>query len=402
MISGSGSPSHSRDRVSGGRAERSFRTMERRALVMCRADPNGCPRPLRMIRTLLDDFRVTSLGTAALQDDRVRSRVLPPLPLHRMGRPARAGALILRRYARLLWSPELARLAAELRTDGFDVVFCHDPDLLPLALAGRGSAKVVFDAREYYPRHFENRRSWRLLYRPMMRHLCGTYLPQCDAIMTVSPSFARMYQRRFGVEPVVIESVPPPHDLEPSPVTDGSVRIVHHGWANRARRIELMIRTMEHLDSRFSLDLILMPLEANYMSLLQAEADRVPGVRILPPVPYDEIIPTTNRYDVGLFLCPPTTFNLLHTIPNKLFEFIQARLAVAIGPLPDQSEVLDRYGCGLVAEDFEPRTMAELLNRTDESAFRVLKERAHRAAGELNSDAHRHKIAALIEGLLWA
>jgi hypothetical protein len=372
---------------------------KRTALIMCRADPNGCPRPLRMIRTLKPEFEVTSLASAVLDDARVSSLVLPELPLHSMGRAGRVTALALRRYGRLLWSDELARLSAELRSR-YDLVVCHDPDLLPLALACRGTGKLLFDAREYYPRHFEDRIGWRLLYRPMMRSICRTQLVQCDAVMTVSPGFAATYGERFGVQPVVVESVPPSHPLEPAPMQSDRVRLVHHGWANPSRRIELMIEMMHHVDQRYSLDLILMSFDQRYSDFLQAAADRTNNVRILPPVAYEDIIPTTNRYDVGVFLCPPTTFNLLHTIPNKLFEFIQARLAVAIGPLPDQSAVLRQHGCGLIAPDFSPASMADLLNSTESSAIWELKSRADEAAAVLNAQAQRPKIMNLVEGLL--
>jgi hypothetical protein len=140
-----------------------------------------------------------------------------------------------------------------------------------------------------------------------------------------------------------------------------------------------------------------MPMEAGYDRFLRREAARRSNVRILPPVPYDQLIPSTNLYDVGVFLCPPTTFNLRHALPNKLFEFIQARLAVAIGPSPDMRAVVERYECGTVASDFEPRSLADNLNRLSVDSIRNMKAWAHDAAAGLHAGTTGRELLAELE-----
>ena len=49
-----------------------------------------------------------------------------------------------------------------------------------------------------------------------------------------------------------------------------------------------------------------------------------------------------NDYDVGLYLLPPTNFNQRYALPNKFFEFIQGRLAIAIGPSPEMAKLVER------------------------------------------------------------
>jgi hypothetical protein len=347
-----------------------------------------------MVRTLATAFRVTTLGLAEFADDRIESVVLPPATAR--SRLLRLAMLKLRRFEALLWSPELLKLAESLRARDYDLVVTHDVDLLPMAAAVAKAGKVMFDAREFYPRHFDDSRTWRFFYQPLNQYLCATYLPRCDRMITVSEGFARAYEESFGIRALVVESLPPFFDLQPQPTDPAHIRIVHHGNATRPRRIEGMIRVMDHLPNRFSLDLYLRPTDPAYHAWLCSEAASRPGVHIRPVVPYADLIPTTNRYDIGIFLCPPTTFNLRHTVPNKLFEFVQARLAVAIGPLPDQSAVLRRLGCGLIASDFEPATMARLIEAADAAALDVLKARAHEAARTQNADVERGRLLELV------
>jgi hypothetical protein len=57
------------------------------------------------------------------------------------------------------------------------------------------------------------------------------------------------------------------------------------------------------------------------------------------------------------------TFNLKYILPNKFFEFIQARLAVAIGPSVEMKRLVKEWDCGIVAANFEAKSMAAEINR---------------------------------------
>jgi len=41
----------------------------------------------------------------------------------------------------------------------------------------------------------------------------------------------------------------------------------------------------------------------------------------------------------------------LHALSDKLFEFIQACLADAIGPSPEMARIIHEDSCGIVADD---------------------------------------------------
>ena len=101
------------------------------------------------------------------------------------------------------------------------------------------------------------------------------------------------------------------------------------------------------------------------------------------PVPMHELITCANAYDIGVILYPPSNFNMKHALPNKFFEFVQARLAIAIGPSNAMAPLARRYGFGIVAADFSPGSLAASLNALSLPQLQALKERAHAAAAEL-------------------
>ncbi|RDU62817.1 hypothetical protein CQA43_06185 [Helicobacter ganmani] len=73
-----------------------------------------------------------------------------------------------------------------------------------------------------------------------------------------------------------------------------------------------MIETMDYVDSRFHLDLMLVPnYQRDYYQTLQAMVEKRKNVRILPPVSFEEIIPFSTQYDIGFYILKPANFNHL-------------------------------------------------------------------------------------------
>ena len=121
----------------------------------------------------------------------------------------------------------------------------------------------------------------------------------------------------------------PLKDLSPTP-TATPIRMIHHGAAQPERQLELMIDAVDLLDDRFELDLMLLPTDRAYFSRLKRLVDARSSVRMVDAVSQREIVERCHEYDIGVFLLPARSDNQLYVLPNKLFEFIQARLAIAM------------------------------------------------------------------------
>jgi hypothetical protein len=103
---------------------------------------------------------------------------------------------------------------------------------------------------------------------------------------------------------------------------------------------------------------------------------------------------------MGVFLAPPTTYNLKYCLPNKFFEFIQARIGVAIGPSIEMVPILRKYGLGVIAQDFSPRSLAMQLNALDAAAIMSFKHNAEKAAGVYNAKSSMRTLLDVIERCL--
>jgi len=360
-----------------------------KALVMVQADPSGNPRPRRIIELLKGNgFKVEVASFALAKPMNIDAHYeikRPALQLHQKilrKLTGMAGLLIpVESFQTLLsdlrWG--LKALGEKLLRQTYDLIVVEDIYLLPFAFRVKGNAKVIMDAREFYPEELGHSLFWSFTERPMRVRICRKYLKQCDAVMTVSEGLAQRYEKDFGIKPFLLRSMPRYQSFSPSPVQDGRVRMVHHGVANRDRRLENMIDIMNLLDSRFELDIYLTG-DASYIEDLRQLASSNPKVRILDPVPFDQIVSMLNGYDMGFCYLPPTTFNLEYSLPNKFFEFIQGRLAVLIGPSPNMVPLVRDYHCGFITPSFDTKETAGFLNGLTVPAIAAAKNASHEAA----------------------
>lgn len=361
------------------------------------------PRVRRQILFLKDHYRVVAAG---LTDPEIQG--VGYYPITRAGRSLfRLGLGVLRlrmrQFEQFYWSSAIVQGALRsLSSERCDVIIANDLNTLPLALflAKKTGAKVLLDAHEYEPGHFDDRWKFRLLFQRYSDYICRRYLPQVDAMVTVCQGIAEEYKRDYGVSCEVITNAPFYHKLAPSAVRNERIRVIHHGGTNRSRRPENMVFLMDHLDRRFTLDFMLVNNDSRIYRRLEHLAQNRPRVRFHDPVAFSNIVQTLNRYDIGLHLLPPNNFNHRMSLPNKLFEFIQARLAVAIWPSPEMARVVRQHRCGLVSKGFTIESIATALNALSSRDIALFKQQSHKAASFLSAEANRDIFVNVLRRLL--
>jgi hypothetical protein len=357
-----------------------------RVLVVSHSDLSSDPRVDRQIDALRGLYDVVAAGFRPPRYEDVSFVDISIPPPAAGQRALRFARLLARRHEAAYWKHPLTVAALDrLRDVPADVAIANDISTLPVTL--RLGMPVLFDAHEYAPGQAGNRWSWHLLYGPHASALCRRYIPRVAAMTTVSTSIADEYLRLTDVRPRVVTNAPRRQALEPTCVHE-PVRVLHHGAATPGRGLEEMIRLAGLLDERFMVDFMLVEDAPGYRASLVERARGNPRIRFVAPQPMTSLVETANTYDVGLHLLQPRNPNQRYALPNKLFEFIQARLAVAIGPSPEMARIVERYRCGVVAADFAPETLAAALNGLDADSIGSLKNASHAAADELCAEAN--------------
>lgn len=361
------------------------------------------PRALKQVRYLRRDYDVTTAGFGPAPFEDVPHIELNDSLPYRWGVVGRAlylAMLTLHLY------PLITRFSARDRDarrllggHSWEIVIAHDPQTI--SVANRLSARhgVITDLHEYAPRQNEHSRLWKLLIAPYFRWLCRTEVAESVAVVTVSQGIVNEYRREFGFEATLVVNATPYQDLEPTPVS-GPLRLVHSGVPAVQRRLEIMIDAVRDTDAEVTLDFYLVDDDSPYMASLRERAKDSDRIRFNPPVPYADLITTLNGYDVGLSIFPPTTFNLAWCLPNKFFDFIQARLGVITGPSPEMARFIEQFGIGTVLPDFTASGLARRLEEISSAEVIKWKNASDASALELSSEKQSEIWGELVASIL--
>lgn len=382
-----------------------------RLLVAAFADPCASPRPRRVIELCLANGFIVDVLTLAPSAENGVDRIYSISENDALWIKKRKIAAIKNgilfhlkrstqsRTAMIEQAYGLDRVENPFEISDYDAVIVQDLYLLPYCLRRRGSTPVIFDAREFYTKQREGAPLFHLFEVPLRTWTCHEFLPQCEHIYTVSQGFADAYKKEYGITAEVLRSTP---SRLPSPTAQeadgGNIKMIHLGVANRNRRLEKMIDVFRKLDDRFTLDMYLAG-DTGYIEQLKKHAEGVERLRILPPAKPKEIIPTMQAYQMGFYYLEPHGFNLKYCLPNKFFEFIQARLAVAIGPTHEMANLVREYNCGFVAPEFTIEAMAITLNSITATDLIRAREGSEAAAAELCAETEWSRLIPKIREL---
>lgn len=359
-------------------------------------------RVLREVRWLSQRYDVTSAAFGRSPVPGVPHIELEDLPPYRPGlwRRLRYIARFLSRRFSSVTRANARDLAALARLDAgrWDVVVANDVATLPVAFALRPRHGVLADVHEYAPRQSEHSRIWRWTEAPYMRWLVRRWLTRADAVTTVSDGIAEAYRTQFGIVAEVITNAAPMRDIRPRPVAH-PIRLVHSGIAAPQRRLELMIDALRLSSVDASLDLYLISDGTAYLDQLKARAAGDHRVRFVPPVAADDLAAALSDYDVGVSVLPPTTFNLAWCLPNKFFDYVQARLGIIIGPSPEMERSVREYGLGAVTADFTAKALAEVFDSLTPELVERWKHAADAAAYPLSAEPQLLQLQTLIDGM---
>ncbi len=302
-------------------------------------------------------------------------------------------------FNRQYWSLGRKEILNKISDAKYDVVIGHGIYTLPIIALTAGKTKKIFNAHEYYLKEFEENEAWLKYTAPYYRYICSTYLEKMDLMHCVSESIGKFYQKDYKINSITITNATDYMDLPIHPVHD-SIKIIHHGAAIRSRQLEHMAELMKELGYGYELTFMLTAVDQAYLGELKDKYSSFSNIKFSPPVAVNEIAKYCNQFDIGLFILPPVNFNWLHALPNKLFEFVQARLCVAVSPNPDMKRVVKENNIGIVAEDYTYQAMASAIRSLNHEAILKYKTNSDVMSSAVNATDTKRNIVKSVHQLI--
>jgi glycosyltransferase involved in cell wall biosynthesis len=284
-------------------------------------------------------------------------------------------ALLHGLYWRIARRPEhsfVGLFAATIARTPARVYVAHDLPMLPVALAAaeRHGGRVLYDSHELYPEQdlfAHERRLW--------REVEARHIKRADAVVTVNPSIAGELARRHGIAtPFIVQNCdrwrPPPDPARRQPLRDAlglgaQIPVVlYQGGLSTARNIEVLVRAFALIEHPTAMLVVLG--DGPIRDRLQRLTGRLglsDRIRFHPAVARDRLPEMTASADFGVIPYQPTCLSTRYCTPNKLYEYLMARLPVIATDLPEIRRIVSGGGIGLVGDTASPQGFARLIDR---------------------------------------
>jgi glycosyltransferase involved in cell wall biosynthesis len=313
--------------------------------------------------------------------------------LQRPAQPALGGARRAKRLLRRV-SPRLHRIADIAQSsytdranqiaswnighltslEPYDAVFAHDIPALPLAvrLADAWGCAVICDLHEIYPQSDDGLRAPRI--RTYWEGIERDYLPRTDGILCVNAAVEDYVVDRYAPSVpigVVLNSVP----YTAVQAGDGALhRLYGIPSEHRVLVFAGSFRTDTNLENAiigfgrarlpgWALAILASGPRLEEMQQLVTAEGLTGTVFLGKRVPQHELIAVLASADVGVLPYQPVGLNHEISTPNKLFEYIQARLPIATERLPMIEPIIEANANGAFVDYSDPDAAARDLRR---------------------------------------
>lgn len=299
---------------------------------------------------------------------------------------------LMRRFWRMKPDATAIREAVS-KLEGPALWIANDWPMLPIAAEAAASKGgiVVYDSHELALEEFAERSEWRKYVRPVVAHVEAQYIRSARVISSVSPGITAHLESTYRVPAthLTLRNAPAYQATDLRPAGD-PVRLLYHGIISPGRGLEALIESAASWAPGYTLTVRGPASPPDYKDQLSALADRhgvTARVSFEGPVPMTSLVAAARPFDIGLMALPGHSAHTRFALPNKLFEYMMAGLALGVTNLEEMTTLLYDTGAGFSLGDGSPAAIASAVNGLTREGIDHMRAAAIKAAKRYNWDA---------------
>jgi glycosyltransferase involved in cell wall biosynthesis len=247
-----------------------------------------------------------------------------------------------------------------------DLIFANDLDTLPAAFlaAKLRNKRLIYDTHEYYTETPE------LVHRPITQAIWRTIenfiFPRLTDIITVNESIAKLYGDKFNKKVHVCRNIPlsvasTPHiKKEDLGISSDKKVIIYQGALNVGRGLEWILEAMPLIENA----ILLIIGEGDIRKKLQQLTKKL-GVEnkvvFLGRIDSNKLTEYTRLADIGLCLLEKKGLSYYYSLPNRVFDYINAGVPILATDFPEITKIVETYKTGMLINHYEPDYLAKVI-----------------------------------------
>ncbi|QTV06173.1 glycosyltransferase [Faecalibacter bovis] len=292
-----------------------------------------------------------------------------------------------------------------IKADKNCILLANDLDsLLPFYLVSKiKKLPLVFDSHEIYSElpSLHNRPTTKKIWKSLERFL----LPRVKYFYTVSNGYANWFKKEYGSNPEVIRNVPHLQKLNDTEnliffklpqVPENHKIVLYQGALNMSRGLEYMIEAMLYVENCVFWIAGDGP-KRNELEKLVQDFKLDHKIFFLGNVPPKILKTITPLAEVGISLEQDLGISYKYALPNKVFDYFQAKVPILSTYLPEIKATIEHYDAGRVITKHDAKHIAEELNILLKEGKKSYHERLSKAAQECCWENEEPKLKAIFE-----
>lgn len=272
-----------------------------------------------------------------------------------------------------------------------DLLIANDLDtLLPNFLVSKiKGIPLVYDSHEYFcgVPELENNH---LAHKVWLR-IEKWIFPHLKHVFTVNNSIANLYKKQYNIDVKVVRNIPLRREkiitktkTELGLTDNRKIILLQGAGINVDRGVEELIEAMQWINNA----LLLIIGAGDVIEDLKLQAVKLNlsnKILFIPKLPFEELFNYTVHADLGLTLDKDTNINYRFSLPNKLFDYINAGIPVLSSNLIEIRNIIETYNIGEILQNHQPKDIAQHINKMLADKLKMLeyKKNTHIAANEL-------------------
>jgi glycosyltransferase involved in cell wall biosynthesis len=269
-----------------------------------------------------------------------------------------------------------------------NMLISNDLDTLPACfiLSKIKPLQLIYDSHEYFTEVPE------LLHRRLVRSVWLTLekwiVPRVKFAYTVCDSLSEIYQSKYGTPFITIRNLPYKKLPGQPPAIHSKLKaqniIVYQGALNLGRGIEKVIKSMPFLENTLFMVIGRGDIQEE-LDTLVISMKLENRVIFTGSIPFEQLHAYTQMAHLGISLEENMGKNYYYALPNKIFDYIQARIPILSSAFPEMEKIINGKNLGMTTSEEDPEKLAKTINTmlTDSSLREMWQENLAKASKEL-------------------
>ena len=233
------------------------------------------------------------------------------------------------------------------------------------------------------------------------------FIHSADSVITVSDSIADEYVRLYNIKrPELIFNCPPKQTQhlgkqnifrEKFNLREDQKVFLYQGGFTTGRGLGVILESFSNLNDKH---VIIFMGWGKLESTIKKYAEKNNNIFYHKGVPFNEILKHTKSADWGIITTEYVNLNNYMSLPNKLFEYVQADLPTIAFPMMEIKAKINSYNIGIITEDESIEALTKAVISTDEIDTSIYKDGIEKMKEEFNWENQEKKLIHIYESLL--